>query len=90
MDPGSIPESGRSPREGNDNPLQYSGKFHGWRNLVGYNPWGRKESDTTERLHFHVHIYAKPTDLKGDRLDKWSVWPPVYRFRPTAPVQVEA
>ena len=23
-DPGSIPGSGRSPREGNDNPLQYS------------------------------------------------------------------
>ena len=23
-DPGSIPESGRSPGEGNDNPLQYS------------------------------------------------------------------
>ena len=21
--------------------------------LVGYRPWGRKESDTTERLHFH-------------------------------------
>ena len=20
---------------------------------AGYNPWGRKESDTTERLHFH-------------------------------------
>ena len=28
------------------------GKFHGWRRLVGYSPWGRKESDTTERLHF--------------------------------------
>ena len=28
------------------------GKSHGWRNLVGYTPWGRKESDTTERLHF--------------------------------------
>ena len=27
-------------------------KTHGQRNLVGYNPWGRKESDTTERLHF--------------------------------------
>ena len=27
-------------------------KFHGWRSLVGYSPWGRKESDTTERLHF--------------------------------------
>ena len=21
---------------------------------MGYSPWGRKESDTTERLHFHV------------------------------------
>ena len=20
---------------------------------MGYSPWGRKESDTTERLHFH-------------------------------------
>ena len=26
------------------------GKSHGLRSLVGYNPWGRKESDTTERL----------------------------------------
>ena len=25
-------------------------KSHGPRSLVGYNPWGRKESDTTERL----------------------------------------
>ena len=28
------------------------GKFHGWRSLVGYSTWGRKELDTTERLHF--------------------------------------
>ena len=27
------------------------GKFHGLRSQVGYSPWGRKESDTTERLH---------------------------------------
>ena len=27
-------------------------KFHGWRSLVGYSPWGRKESHTTEQLHF--------------------------------------
>ena len=25
---------------------------HGQRSLVGYSLWGRKESDTTERLHF--------------------------------------
>ena len=29
------------------------GKSHGLRSLVGYCPWGRKESDTTERLPFH-------------------------------------
>ena len=33
------------------------GKSHGWRSLIGYSPWGRKESDTTEWLHFHFHIY---------------------------------
>ena len=26
------------------------GKSHGQRSLVGYSPWGRKESDTTEQL----------------------------------------
>ena len=24
--------------------------------LIGYSPWGRKESDMTERPHFHFHI----------------------------------
>jgi len=28
------------------------GISHGHRSLVGYSPWGRKESDTTLRLHF--------------------------------------
>ena len=41
-DPGLIPGSGRSPRGGNGNPLQYSGKSHGQRSLVGYSPWGLK------------------------------------------------
>ena len=29
-----------------------AGKSHGRRSLVGYSPWGREESDTTEQLHF--------------------------------------
>ena len=39
-DLGSIPGSGRSPAEGNSNPLQYSclEKFHGQRSLEGYSP----------------------------------------------------
>ena len=32
------------------------GKSHGRRSLVGYSPWGREESDTTERLHFHFSL----------------------------------
>jgi len=36
-------------------PFQYSfpGKFHGQRSLVGYRPWGHKESDMTEWLSRH-------------------------------------
>ena len=36
-------------------PVFLPGKYHGRRSLVGYSPWGRRESDTTERLHFHFH-----------------------------------
>ena len=54
-DPGSIPGSGRSPGEGNGNPLQYPCLKNSMncclRSLVGNSPWSRKESDTTERLH---------------------------------------
>ena len=34
-------------------PVLLPGNSHGRRSLVGYSPWGHKESDTTERLHFH-------------------------------------
>ena len=29
---------------------------HGQRNLVGYSPWGRTESDTTKQLSTHMYI----------------------------------
>ena len=55
-DPASIPGLGRSSGEGNGNPLQYSCLENlqysclenGQRSMVGYSPWGRKESDMTE------------------------------------------
>ena len=34
-------------------PVLLPGKSHGWKSLVGYSPWGREESDTTEWPHFH-------------------------------------
>ena len=37
------------------------GKLHGQRSLAGYSLWGRKESDTTERLHFLFFLsYNQP------------------------------
>ena len=37
-------------------PVLLPGKSHGWRSLVGCSPWGRYESDTTERLHVHFSL----------------------------------
>ena len=34
-------------------------KSHGQRSLVGYSPRGRKELDTTERLHFHFLSFSE-------------------------------
>ena len=63
--PSLIPGLGRSPGEGNGNPLQDSRtpvllprKFHGWRTLVGYSLWDRKESDTTERLFTFTSLHC--------------------------------
>ena len=55
-DPGSIPGLGRSPGERNGNSLQYSclKNPHGQRSLVGYSPWGPKESDMTEGLTHYL------------------------------------
>ena len=40
-----------------------SGEFHGQRNLTGYSPWGRKESDGTEGLTlFTFSLQLKDTD----------------------------
>ena len=53
QDMGLIPESGIYPGEANGNPLQYSCLENpcGQKSLVGYSPWGRKESDMTEHTH---------------------------------------
>ena len=51
-------------------PVFWPGESHGWRNLVGYSPWGCKDSDTTEWLHVlflsvlqspQMHVRIVPT-----------------------------
>ena len=43
-------------RQWQPTPVLLPGKSHGWRSLVGCSPWSRKESDTTEWLHFHFSL----------------------------------
>ena len=37
-------------------PVFLPGKSHGQRSPVGYSPWGHKELDTNERLHFLYNV----------------------------------
>ena len=58
-DQGLIPGLGRPSGEGNGNSVQYScleNPMDRGACLVGYSPWGLKESDMTEQLHFHFHF----------------------------------
>ena len=61
-------------------PIFLPGKSHGRRSLEGCSPWGRKESDTTERLHFHTleKEMATHSSLENPR-DGGAWWAAVYR-----------
>ena len=63
--PPAIPET-RVQSLGWEDPLEEGMVTHssnlawripGQRRLVGYSPWGRKESDMTKQLSTHIHIY---------------------------------
>ena len=51
--PGFDPRLRKIPwrRKWQPTPVLLLGKSHGWRSLVGYSPWGHKESDMTEQHH---------------------------------------
>ena len=47
---------------------------------MGYSPWGHRESDTTERLHFHfvtpwTVVYQDPLSMGFSRQEYWSGLP---------------
>ena len=54
-DPGSISRPGRSPGEGNGNPLQY-GKAHGQRSLADYSPWVTKSRTRLSDFTFTIKV----------------------------------
>ena len=60
--PGFDPSIGKIPsrRKWQPIPVFLLGESHGCRSLVDYSPRGYKESDTTERLHFHFENTSNP------------------------------
>ena len=67
--PGFDPWVGKIPWRGKWQPTAVFllGESHGRRSLVGYSPQGRKESDTTEWLHFHFPSMK----IEGRRRKGW-------------------
>ena len=47
-------------------PVSLPGKSHGQRSPISYSPWGRKESDMTERLHFTLHYFSSLKKIVDD------------------------
>ena len=59
-------------RQWHPTPVLLPGKSYGQRSLVGYSPWGREESDTTERLHFHFHFTFFTSRATREAQEYWS------------------
>ena len=57
-------------KEWHPTPVFLPGEFHGQKSLVGYSPWGRKESDMTESLS----TYAYQTQRITARIQEWASW----------------
>ena len=51
-----MPRTHSQRRQWHPTPVLLPGKPHGLRSLVGCSAGGRKELDTTERLHFHLSL----------------------------------
>ena len=71
--PGIDPWVGKIPwrRKWQPTPVFLPGESHGWKSLVGYSPWGRKESDTTEQIHSLISKIVFTLDLGIYIFKKW-------------------
>jgi len=88
-DPSSSPGLGRSPEEGNGNPIAW--KIPWTEEPAGYSLWGHKESDTTERLQFPFLVWVlKISFVLFTKSFSWlnfislysSLWKYYHLFRP--------
>ena len=53
-------------REWLPSPIFLAGEFHGQRSLIGYSPWGHRESDTIkQQAHKYKYIDNSAYDFRG-------------------------
>ena len=57
-------------REWPATPVFQPGESHGQRSLVGYSPWGLKESDTTQRLTVQSNTWFRTLGIPRRNRDK--------------------
>ena len=50
-------------------PVFLPGESHGWSSLIGYSPWGCKESDMTERVHSLSLLVSQSYPVLCDLMD---------------------
>ena len=82
-----IPQWLSRRRQWQPTPVLLPGKSHGRRSLVGCSPWGREESETTERLHFHFSLSCigegtgNPLQCSclENPMDRGAWWAAIYR-----------
>ena len=67
-DLGLIPGLGRASGGRHDNPIPVflPEEFHGQRRLVGYSPWGHKESDMIEPRSTHIILEKHTHHIRVD------------------------
>ena len=67
-------------------PIFMPGESHGQKSLVGYSPWGCKESDTTEQLTLDWGTHSSVTGVNGfdySVLSTWMWWVPTVAVLPS-------
>ena len=55
-------------------PVFLLGESHGQRSLEGYNAWGRKELDMSERLHYFHLASSGGSEVKASACNAGETW----------------
>ena len=76
-------------REWLPTPVFFPGKCHGQRSLVGYSPWGHKESDMTKRLKNYLDEMDRLRPLSSGFTKPWAAYSSLHSAIQTLDLSLE-